>query len=211
MSYVQYIKNCSMSSTMSWYGFIYRMCNILYKAQHFLCHPDNFLYFYSYFLILFRFFIILLICLVIVVLLLSVYCLELSDTNISFHKKVYLSLSIYVSVWFHHQLPLWPTMCFLSLLQVTILIILALAFLACIVFLVVYKAFTYDHACPDGFIYKVGRRLQPPPPLYRHIFIVTAIHNAMQQQNEVCSSIDVQREENSSGKLNLKKTMFKCV
>ena len=41
-------------------------------------------------------------------------------------------------------------------LQVTVLIILALAFLACIVFLVVYKAFTYDHACPDGFIYKVG-------------------------------------------------------
>uniref|UniRef100_A0A672ZYW8 Neuronal vesicle trafficking associated 2 n=1 Tax=Sphaeramia orbicularis TaxID=375764 RepID=A0A672ZYW8_9TELE len=39
-------------------------------------------------------------------------------------------------------------------LKVTILIILALAFLACIVFLVVYKAFTYDHACPDGFIYK---------------------------------------------------------
>lgn len=37
----------------------------------------------------------------------------------------------------------------------TILIILALAFLACIVFLVVYKAFTYDHACPDGFVYKV--------------------------------------------------------
>lgn len=43
----------------------------------------------------------------------------------------------------------------LSSPQVTILIILALAFLACIVFLVVYKAFTYDHACPDGFIYKV--------------------------------------------------------
>uniref|UniRef100_A0A669EI21 Neuronal vesicle trafficking associated 2 n=1 Tax=Oreochromis niloticus TaxID=8128 RepID=A0A669EI21_ORENI len=41
--------------------------------------------------------------------------------------------------------------------QVTILIILALAFLACIVFLVVYKAFTYDHACPDGFIYKHKR------------------------------------------------------
>ncbi|XP_056141450.1 neuronal vesicle trafficking-associated protein 2 isoform X2 [Lampris incognitus] len=40
---------------------------------------------------------------------------------------------------------------------VTILIILALAFLACIVFLVVYKAFTYDHACPDGFIYKHKR------------------------------------------------------
>lgn len=46
------------------------------------------------------------------------------------------------------------TMCLFPL-QVTILIILALAFLACIVFLVVYKAFTYDHACPDGFIYKV--------------------------------------------------------
>jgi len=38
---------------------------------------------------------------------------------------------------------------------VTILIVLALAFLACIVFLVVYKAFTYDHTCPDGFVYKV--------------------------------------------------------
>ncbi|KAA8586745.1 hypothetical protein FQN60_000581, partial [Etheostoma spectabile] len=45
----------------------------------------------------------------------------------------------------------------ISLKLVTILIILALAFLACIVFLVVYKAFTYDHACPDGFIYKHKR------------------------------------------------------
>ncbi|XP_059506734.1 neuronal vesicle trafficking-associated protein 2 isoform X2 [Stegostoma tigrinum] len=44
-------------------------------------------------------------------------------------------------------------------LKVTILIFLALAFLACIVFLVVYKAFTYDHSCPDGFVYKV-----PPWP-----------------------------------------------
>uniref|UniRef100_A0A3P8WBW9 Neuronal vesicle trafficking associated 2 n=1 Tax=Cynoglossus semilaevis TaxID=244447 RepID=A0A3P8WBW9_CYNSE len=42
-------------------------------------------------------------------------------------------------------------------LKVTILIILALAFLACIVFLVVYKAFTYDHACPEGFVYKHKR------------------------------------------------------
>lgn len=40
-------------------------------------------------------------------------------------------------------------------LQVTILVSLALAFLACIVFLVVYKAFTYDHSCPEGFVYKV--------------------------------------------------------
>ncbi|KAJ8406030.1 hypothetical protein AAFF_G00309180 [Aldrovandia affinis] len=42
-------------------------------------------------------------------------------------------------------------------LKVTILIFLALAFLACIVFLVVYKAFTYDHSCPDGFVYKHKR------------------------------------------------------
>nr|XP_005992588.1 PREDICTED: neuron-specific protein family member 2 [Latimeria chalumnae] len=42
-------------------------------------------------------------------------------------------------------------------LKVTILISLALAFLACIVFLVVYKAFTYDHTCPDGFVYKHKR------------------------------------------------------
>nr|KAF6481316.1 neuronal vesicle trafficking associated 2 [Molossus molossus] len=40
---------------------------------------------------------------------------------------------------------------------VTILVSLALAFLACIVFLVVYKAFTYDHSCPEGFVYKPGR------------------------------------------------------
>ncbi|KAM5171956.1 neuronal vesicle trafficking-associated protein 2 [Mantella aurantiaca] len=42
-------------------------------------------------------------------------------------------------------------------IKVTILISLALAFLACIVFLVVYKAFTYDHSCPDGFVYKHKR------------------------------------------------------
>ncbi|KAG5199055.1 hypothetical protein MJG53_012256 [Ovis ammon polii x Ovis aries] len=41
--------------------------------------------------------------------------------------------------------------------QVTILVSLALAFLACIVFLVVYKAFTYDHSCPEGFVYKHKR------------------------------------------------------
>uniref|UniRef100_A0A3B1J0Q0 Neuronal vesicle trafficking associated 2 n=1 Tax=Astyanax mexicanus TaxID=7994 RepID=A0A3B1J0Q0_ASTMX len=49
------------------------------------------------------------------------------------------------------------TLCEIFLLQVTILIVLALAFLACIVFLVVYKAFTYDHTCPDGFVYKHKR------------------------------------------------------
>ncbi|CAI9156219.1 unnamed protein product [Rangifer tarandus platyrhynchus] len=44
-----------------------------------------------------------------------------------------------------------------SVLMVTILVSLALAFLACIVFLVVYKAFTYDHSCPEGFVYKHKR------------------------------------------------------
>ncbi|KAG8519536.1 Neuronal vesicle trafficking-associated protein 2 [Galemys pyrenaicus] len=45
----------------------------------------------------------------------------------------------------------------LGFFQVTILVSLALAFLACIVFLVVYKAFTYDHSCPEGFVYKHKR------------------------------------------------------
>ncbi|KAK7804056.1 hypothetical protein U0070_015782 [Myodes glareolus] len=43
------------------------------------------------------------------------------------------------------------------MVTVTILVSLALAFLACIVFLVVYKAFTYDHSCPEGFVYKHKR------------------------------------------------------
>lgn len=49
-------------------------------------------------------------------------------------------------------------------LQVTILVSLALAFLACIVFLVVYKAFTYDHSCPEGFVYKVRASWQASGP-----------------------------------------------
>lgn len=49
-------------------------------------------------------------------------------------------------------------------LQVTILVSLALAFLACIVFLVVYKAFTYDHSCPEGFVYKVRASWQVSGP-----------------------------------------------
>lgn len=55
------------------------------------------------------------------------------------------------------------TVSFLSL-QVTILVSLALAFLACIVFLVVYKAFTYDHSCPEGFVYKVRASWQVSGP-----------------------------------------------
>lgn len=49
--------------------------------------------------------------------------------------------------------------------QVTILVSLALAFLACIVFLVVYKAFTYDHSCPEGFVYKVRASAGERPAL----------------------------------------------
>ncbi|KAL4659763.1 neuron-specific protein family member 2-like [Arapaima gigas] len=42
-------------------------------------------------------------------------------------------------------------------LKVSVLIFLALAFLACIIFLVVYKAFSYENSCPDGFVYKHKR------------------------------------------------------
>ncbi|KAJ8348110.1 hypothetical protein SKAU_G00266990 [Synaphobranchus kaupii] len=48
-------------------------------------------------------------------------------------------------------------------LKVTILIFLALAFLACIVFPGGVQAFTYDHSCPDGFIYKHKRCIPASP------------------------------------------------
>ncbi|KAF7470531.1 Hypothetical predicted protein [Marmota monax] len=51
---------------------------------------------------------------------------------------------------------------------VTILVSLALAFLACIVFLVVYKAFTYDHSCPEGFVYKLVDSAQAVEALGLH-------------------------------------------
>lgn len=35
------------------------------------------------------------------------------------------------------------------------LVLFALAFLTCVVFLVVYKVYKYDRACPDGFVLKV--------------------------------------------------------
>ncbi|KAB1259207.1 Neuronal vesicle trafficking-associated protein 2 [Camelus dromedarius] len=57
--------------------------------------------------------------------------------------------------------------------MVTILVSLALAFLACIVFLVVYKAFTYDHSCPEGFVYKLHHHTsavsRPPWMLTTHL------------------------------------------
>ncbi|XP_003224194.1 neuronal vesicle trafficking-associated protein 1 isoform X2 [Anolis sagrei] len=37
---------------------------------------------------------------------------------------------------------------------VTVLVLFALAFLTCIVFLVVYKVYKYDHTCPEGFVFK---------------------------------------------------------
>ncbi|KAG8453493.1 hypothetical protein GDO86_000211 [Hymenochirus boettgeri] len=41
--------------------------------------------------------------------------------------------------------------------KVTVLVLFALAFLACVVFLVVYKVYKYDHACPAGFVLKNNR------------------------------------------------------
>uniref|UniRef100_A0A3Q3IB07 Neuronal vesicle trafficking-associated protein 1 n=1 Tax=Monopterus albus TaxID=43700 RepID=A0A3Q3IB07_MONAL len=42
-------------------------------------------------------------------------------------------------------------------LKVTLLVICALAFLVCVVFLVVYKVYQYEQACPDSFVYMQGR------------------------------------------------------
>lgn len=48
------------------------------------------------------------------------------------------------------------------------LVLFALAFLTCVVFLVVYKVYKYDRACPDGFVLKVRFCLptspRPRPP-----------------------------------------------
>lgn len=40
--------------------------------------------------------------------------------------------------------------------QVTLLVICALAFLVCVVFLVVYKVYQYEQPCPDSFVYTVN-------------------------------------------------------
>ncbi|KAG9334839.1 hypothetical protein JZ751_006408 [Albula glossodonta] len=73
---------------------------------------------------------------------------------------------------------------FLPVLQsrqtVTILIFLALAFLACIVFLVVYKAFTYDHSCPDGFVYKAYYNAQDTNSRGRFYTVIS--HYSMAKQ-----------------------------
>ncbi|XP_017278256.1 neuronal vesicle trafficking-associated protein 1 [Kryptolebias marmoratus] len=49
-------------------------------------------------------------------------------------------------------------------LKVTLLVICALAFLVCVVFLVVYKIYQYEQPCPDSFVYMQGRCM--PAGLY---------------------------------------------
>ncbi|XP_030047040.1 neuronal vesicle trafficking-associated protein 1 [Microcaecilia unicolor] len=41
--------------------------------------------------------------------------------------------------------------------KVTVLVLFALACLTCVVFLVVYKVYKYDHSCPEGFAFKDNR------------------------------------------------------
>uniref|UniRef100_A0A671DZW7 Neuronal vesicle trafficking-associated protein 1 n=1 Tax=Rhinolophus ferrumequinum TaxID=59479 RepID=A0A671DZW7_RHIFE len=38
--------------------------------------------------------------------------------------------------------------------KVSVLVFIALAFLTCVIFLVVYKVYKYERLCPDGFILK---------------------------------------------------------
>lgn len=46
----------------------------------------------------------------------------------------------------------------------SVLVFFALAFLTCVVFLVVYKVYKHERLCPDGSILKVKPALPPPPP-----------------------------------------------
>lgn len=46
-------------------------------------------------------------------------------------------------------------------LKVTLLVICALAFLVCVVFLVVYKVYQYEQPCPEGFLYTQQGRCMP--------------------------------------------------
>lgn len=59
-----------------------------------------------------------------------------------------------------HQRPSSPAPC---CPQVSVLVLFALAFLTCVVFLVVYKVYKYDRACPDGFVLKVSPQPLGPP------------------------------------------------
>uniref|UniRef100_A0A4W2HQX0 Neuronal vesicle trafficking-associated protein 1 n=1 Tax=Bos indicus x Bos taurus TaxID=30522 RepID=A0A4W2HQX0_BOBOX len=48
--------------------------------------------------------------------------------------------------------------------KVSVLVLFALAFLTCVVFLVVYKVYKYDRACPDGFVLKCLQSIPVLPP-----------------------------------------------
>lgn len=50
------------------------------------------------------------------------------------------------------------------------LVLFALAFLTCVVFLVVYKVYKYDRACPDGFVLKVRSCFPLPDPQDVNLF-----------------------------------------
>lgn len=54
----------------------------------------------------------------------------------------------------------------LRLPQVTLLVICALAFLVCVVFLVVYKIYQYEQPCPDSFVYVVKKKILKPFSLF---------------------------------------------
>lgn len=56
--------------------------------------------------------------------------------------------------------------------QVSVLVLFALAFLTCVVFLVVYKVYKYDRACPDGFVLKVKLCPSHHPRTPLHFFLL---------------------------------------
>uniref|UniRef100_A0A8B9HRS8 Neuronal vesicle trafficking-associated protein 1 n=1 Tax=Astyanax mexicanus TaxID=7994 RepID=A0A8B9HRS8_ASTMX len=47
--------------------------------------------------------------------------------------------------------------CVCVCVQMALLVVCALAFLVCVVFLVVFKVYQYEQPCPDGFTYTQGR------------------------------------------------------
>lgn len=67
------------------------------------------------------------------------------------------------------------------------LVLFALAFLTCVVFLVVYKVYKYDRACPDGFVLKV--RPRPPPQAPR---MPSLVDRALLWPREACDGSPVE-------------------
>lgn len=60
--------------------------------------------------------------------------------------------------WPHQSLLVLDAEMLLISFQVTLLVICALAFLVCVVFLVVYKVYQYEQPCPDSFVYTVNQQ-----------------------------------------------------